>query len=197
MVTKFATGDFNIIHGVLITASSIFEKYSIDMKSQKLWEEIKFVLDNFAKPFTDLLNATMNLAKEHAQNPAALKVIFGSLHLIAKIFYFLNYQDLPEFFEDNMQAWMTHFLSLLEVRLFLSGYYIFFVKSQYSVLSFSHLMFFFLFVKIQFHNFYRLTTNVWYLTTTMSLDFWKTWNHKFVTILVIFPNHFLTFPACF
>ena len=121
MVTKFATGDFNIIHGVLITASSIFEKYSIDMKSQKLWEEIKFVLDNFAKPFTDLLNATMNLAKEHAQNPAALKVIFGSLHLIAKIFYFLNYQDLPEFFEDNMQAWMTHFLALLEVRLFLSA----------------------------------------------------------------------------
>jgi len=114
MVTKFATGDFNIIHGVLITASSIFEKYSIDMKSQKLWEEIKFVLDNFAQPFTDLLNATMNLAKEHAQNPAALKVIFGSLHLIAKIFYFLNYQDLPEFFEDNMQTWMTHFLALLE-----------------------------------------------------------------------------------
>ncbi len=114
MVTKFATGDFHIINGVLQTAFSIFEKYSIDIKSQKLWEEIKFVLDNFAKPFTDLLNATMNLAKEHAENPAALKVIFGSLVLISKIFYFLNYQDLPEFFEDNMQAWMTHFLSLLE-----------------------------------------------------------------------------------
>merc|ERR1711962_701181 len=114
MVTKFATGDFHIINGVLQTAFSIFEKYSIDMKSQKLWEEIKFVLDNFAKPFTDLLNATMNLAKEHAQNPAALKVIFNSLLLIAKIFYFLNYQDLPEFFEDNMQGWMTHFLALIE-----------------------------------------------------------------------------------
>ena len=56
----------------------------------------------------------MNLAKEHAQNPAALKVIFSSLLLIAKIFYFLNYQDLPEFFEDNMQVWITHFLALLE-----------------------------------------------------------------------------------
>ena len=76
------------------------------------------MLDNFAKPFTDLLNATMNLAKEHAQNPAALKVIFNSLLLIAKIFYFLNYQDLPEFFEDNMQGWMTHFLALIEVKLF-------------------------------------------------------------------------------
>merc|ERR1711962_705224 len=116
MVTKFATGDFHIINGVLQTAFSIFEKYSIDMKSQKLWEEIKFVLDNFAKPFTDLLNATMNLAKEHAQNPAALKIIFGSLVLIAKIFYFLNYQDLPEFFEDNMKVWMTHFHTLLSLN---------------------------------------------------------------------------------
>ena len=41
------------------------------------------------------------------------QVIFRSLVLIAKIFYFLNYQDLPEFFEDNMAAWMTHFLALL------------------------------------------------------------------------------------
>ena len=114
MVGKFATGDFHVINGVLQTAFSIFEKYSIDMKSQKLWEEIKFVLDNFAAPFTELLNATMNLAKEHSSNVEALKVIFGSLVLISKIFYFLNYQDLPEFFEDNMKVWMTHFLSLLE-----------------------------------------------------------------------------------
>ncbi len=62
------------------------------MKSQKLWEEIKFVLDNFAAPFTDLANATMGLAKQHAANPQALKVIFGSLVQIARIFYYLNYQ---------------------------------------------------------------------------------------------------------
>ena len=113
-MAKFATGDFHVINGVLQTAFSIFEKYSIDMKSQKLWEEIKFVLDNFSKPFTDLINATMNLATEHANNVEALKVIFGSLVLISKIFYFLNYQDLPEFFEDNMKIWMTHFLTLLQ-----------------------------------------------------------------------------------
>lgn len=94
-VAKFGTGDFHIINGVLQTAASIFEKYSYEMKSQKLWEEIKFVLDNFAKHFTDLANATMELAKQHAANPEALKVIFGSLVLIAKIFYYLNYQVGP------------------------------------------------------------------------------------------------------
>ena len=59
MVTKFQSGDFHIINGVLQTAYSIFEKYAIEFKSQKLWEEIKFVLDNFAMPFTELFVATI------------------------------------------------------------------------------------------------------------------------------------------
>lgn len=113
MVTKFRTGDFHIINGVLQTAHSIFEKYSIEFKSQKLWEEIKFVLDNFAQPFTELFVETINLAGQHSGNKDALKVIFGSLVLISKIFHSLNYQDLPEFFEDNMKIWMPRFLELL------------------------------------------------------------------------------------
>ena len=32
MVGKFSTGDFHVINGVLQTAFSIFEKYSIDIK---------------------------------------------------------------------------------------------------------------------------------------------------------------------
>lgn len=31
-------------------------RYRHEFKSQKLWEEIKFVLENFAKPFTELFN---------------------------------------------------------------------------------------------------------------------------------------------
>lgn len=42
-----------------------------------------------------------------------MKVIFSSLALIAKIFYYLNYQDLPEYFEDHITPWMTHFHALL------------------------------------------------------------------------------------
>lgn len=113
MVEKFATGDFNIINGVLQTAHSIFKRYRYEFKSQKLWEEIKLVLTTFAKPLTDLLVATMDLAKTHAGNVVALKVIYSSLDLMAKVFYSLNSQDLPEFFEDNMQIWMNAFHELL------------------------------------------------------------------------------------
>ena len=55
----------------------------------------------------------MKFAGENVNNGAALKLIFSSLVSIGKLFFALNSQDLPEFFEDNMAIWMEHFLSLL------------------------------------------------------------------------------------
>lgn len=49
----------------------------------------------------------------HANNPVALKVVYGSLELMCKVFNSLNSQDLPEFFEDNMETWMGTFHTLL------------------------------------------------------------------------------------
>lgn len=115
MVEKFATGDFNVINGVLQTAHSLFKRYRYEFKSQSLWEEIKLVLDRMAKPLTDLLLATMQLTKVHENNTEALKVIYGSLVLVCKVFFSLNSQDLPEFFEDNMATWMKAFHELLTV----------------------------------------------------------------------------------
>lgn len=51
----FVSGDFHIINGILQTAHSLFKKYRVQMKSEMLWREIKFVLDKFAKPLTDLM----------------------------------------------------------------------------------------------------------------------------------------------
>ncbi|RZC37968.1 exportin-2 [Asbolus verrucosus] len=113
MVEKFATGDFHVINGVLQTAHSLFRKYRYEFKSNELWLEIKYVLEKLAKPLTDLLVATINLAQTHVNDVNALKVIYHSLVLICKVFYSLNYQDLPEFFEDNMATWMSHFHTLL------------------------------------------------------------------------------------
>jgi exportin-2 (importin alpha re-exporter) len=113
MIDKFQTGDFHVINGVLKTAHSLFKRYRYEFKSQTLWEEIKYVLDKISKPLTDLLTATMGLASQHAGDVSALKVIYDSLELMCKVFNSLNSQDLPEFFEDNMETWMTAFHSLL------------------------------------------------------------------------------------
>ncbi|CAD5113532.1 DgyrCDS2694 [Dimorphilus gyrociliatus] len=113
--TKFLSQDIHIINGVLRTAHSLFKRYRHEFKSQELWTEIKYVLDNFAEPFTKLFIDMMNIANENASNPENLKIIFSSLVLICKVFYSLNYQDLPEHFEDNMNIWMGHFHTLLTI----------------------------------------------------------------------------------
>uniref|UniRef100_A0A3B3UGH1 Exportin-2 n=1 Tax=Poecilia latipinna TaxID=48699 RepID=A0A3B3UGH1_9TELE len=113
MVTRFRSGDFHIINGVLRTAHSLFKRYRHEFKSNELWTEIKLVLDTFALPLTELFKATIELCQTHANDANALKVLFSSLTLISKLFYSLNFQDLPEFFEDNMETWMTNFHGLL------------------------------------------------------------------------------------
>lgn len=114
MVAKFQVADFHVINGVLRTAHSLFKRYRHEFRSDKLWREIKFVLEHFAQPLTNLLEATVALAEQHASDDRALRVIFSSLLLICKIFYSLNFQDLPEFFEDNMSTWMRHQRNLLK-----------------------------------------------------------------------------------
>ena len=54
MVQKFNTGDFHIINGILRTAHSIFKRYRHEFQSNELWKEIKYVLNTFAVPFTNL-----------------------------------------------------------------------------------------------------------------------------------------------
>lgn len=113
LVAKFNSGDFHIINGVLHTAHSLFKRYRHEFKSQELWTEIKFVLERFAQPFTNLFEAIMEEANRCGHDMAKLKDILGSILLICKVFYSLNFQDLPEHFEENMDKWMKNFLILL------------------------------------------------------------------------------------
>lgn len=113
MADKFKSGDFNVINGVLQTSYSVMRRYEFEHKSEELWREILFVLNNFAQPLTNLLVELMKFAGENVNNGDALKVIFASLVSVGKLFLALNSQDLPEFFEDNMAVWMENFLTLL------------------------------------------------------------------------------------
>ena len=94
MVDHFRSGDFHKINGVLRTAHSLTKRYRHEFKSQELWLEIKFVLDSFAAPFSELFQSTMQLASQHAQNPQALQVssmaIFHRCHNIHNSANFAN-----------------------------------------------------------------------------------------------------------
>ncbi|KFM61402.1 Exportin-2, partial [Stegodyphus mimosarum] len=58
----------------------------------------------------------MQVAETNSSNISVLKLVFTSLVLISKIFYSLNFQDIPEFFEDNIKTWMENFLKLLVIN---------------------------------------------------------------------------------
>jgi len=113
LIGYFGTGDFHIINGVLRTIHSITKRYRYETKCDDLWREIKFVLEKFAIPFTELFVKIFDYSKEQADNPKAIKVIVSSLVQCAKIFYSLNSQDLPEEFEDRMKLWMPRLQELL------------------------------------------------------------------------------------
>lgn len=71
--------------------------------------ELKYVLENVQAPLTSLLQsitAAIAAAVEQAQQLATL---FDCLRLICRIFFSLNWQDLPEFFEVKCSVFQPQF----------------------------------------------------------------------------------------
>ncbi|KAJ3119632.1 Exportin-2 [Physocladia obscura] len=107
LVSKLDASNYDINVGVLQTAHSIFKRWRHQVESNKLFAEIKMVLDQFALPFFEFFKATDALVDSNSGNPKALAVLFNSILLLTKIFYSLNCQEYPEFFEDNHEALMA------------------------------------------------------------------------------------------
>ena len=103
--------------GCLSTLHSIFFRYRHEYKSEALWIEVKYVLDMFAAPLTQLFTQTaaaiLNQTPAAATTPATLVPLFEELSLILDLFLSLNSQDIPEYFEDHMADWFTPFQALL------------------------------------------------------------------------------------
>lgn len=108
LVAKLSPEDFVLNRGILIVAHSIFKKWRPLFRSDELFLEIKMVLDKFAEPFMALLTKTdENITEAVALNNSASLIIYlECLLLLVQIYYDLNCQDIPEFFEDNLNTGM-------------------------------------------------------------------------------------------
>lgn len=78
-----------------------FHRFRYEFKSQELWTELKFVLDNFASPLLDLFEGMNERIPKKIGNIPELKLIFEVLINISKLFYSLNYQVYNSF--NNFQ----------------------------------------------------------------------------------------------
>jgi exportin-2 (importin alpha re-exporter) len=114
LVQKFDSNDARIVNGVLLTANSLFKSFRYVERSDKLYEHILYSLKLVQEPLLKLFQSTDQAVDCVASDAFQLKQRFEALRLMSRIFYSLNYQDLPEFFEDTMKEWMAIFAKYLE-----------------------------------------------------------------------------------
>ncbi|XP_059634392.1 exportin-2 [Cornus florida] len=108
--------DYVSANGILGTANSIFKKFRYQFNTNDLLLDLKYCLDIFTDPLLKFFKRTASLLDSVVSSGGAaanLRPLVESQRLCCRIFYSLNFQDLPEFFEDHMGEWMTEFQKYL------------------------------------------------------------------------------------
>ena len=86
--------DYASINGILATANSLFKKFRYEYKSNDLLLDLKYCLDYFAAPLLQIFVKTAALI-ESGSVMYLDPLLFESQRLCCRIFYSLNFQDLP------------------------------------------------------------------------------------------------------
>ena len=91
--------------------TKIIKRYHIESKSDSLFREIIYTMDKICKPMTDdAINIIKYFDTYNPSNDNDNQIMTQCLQIMNKImsiFYSLNYQDFPEFFEDHLTEWIT------------------------------------------------------------------------------------------
>lgn len=106
LVSRLSPQDMVTNNGILTVAHSIFKKWRPLFRSDELFTEIQLVLTQFTEPYKQLCEEVDRQIDASANNKAQLEILFRVLFNINKIFFDLNCQDIPAFFEDNMDFFM-------------------------------------------------------------------------------------------
>jgi exportin-2 (importin alpha re-exporter) len=113
LVAKLSSQDVHIVKGVMLTANSIFKRYRNVEASDAVYSEILICLEGFQVPLLAQFQATGSLVDQYAQRKPELTAVLETLRLMSRIYFSLNWQDIPEFFEENIAPWMTEFAKYL------------------------------------------------------------------------------------
>ncbi|KAK6142676.1 hypothetical protein DH2020_023024 [Rehmannia glutinosa] len=112
--------DYASVNGVLAMINSLFKKFRYQFKTNELLLDLKYCLDNFAKPLLEVFKRTAGFIDQalgsSTANVSVLKGYIESQRLCCRIFYSLNFMELPEFFEDHMDEWMVEFKKYLTLK---------------------------------------------------------------------------------
>lgn len=113
LVAKLGTNDILVTKGVMLTANSIMKRFRYVFKSDALYADLVVCLQGFQAPLLQAYEQNDALITANASNKVELIELLETQRLMTRIFFSLNWQDIPEFFEDNVKAWMTVFAKYL------------------------------------------------------------------------------------
>jgi exportin-2 (importin alpha re-exporter) len=113
LVQKMNSADLAVVNGVLKTANSIFKRFRYVDRGDELYTVILSTLQRIQEPLLVEFVRMGQAVEMFANDPAQLAPRLDALCSMCRIFYSLNYQDLPEFFEDHMAEWMGEFAKYL------------------------------------------------------------------------------------
>lgn len=116
LVAKSSSTDIHVVKGVMLTANSIMKRYRHSQKSDELYSEIAYCLKHFAAPLLECFTINGERILALANDKMQLEAAFEAQRLMTRIYFSLNWQDIPEFFEDNIKIWMGEFSKFLEYK---------------------------------------------------------------------------------
>lgn len=109
-----ANPDLGVVQACLSTLHEVTKVWRGQFRSDKLYEEINYVLGKFAPVWWQSVQVTNQALLDPATPAALMKPLMTVFHLQVVLFYDLSCQDLPPLFEDNLPAissLLLHWLS--------------------------------------------------------------------------------------
>jgi exportin-2 (importin alpha re-exporter) len=113
LVGKLSVDNLVVLKGVLLTINSILKRFRYVEKSDDLYEILVYCLTALQEPMTQKFEQLSAAVDSCPDNKEQLTHLLECLRLIARIFYSLNWQDIPEYFEDNLDRWAAVFVKFL------------------------------------------------------------------------------------
>lgn len=109
IMDQLNSDDLFRVQSALNTCHSLFKRYRYKCGSHKIWKEIKFVVNQFAQPLSNLIQKLITMTKTFNE----LHTVYNLVLVSCKIFYSLNAQHLHQVYEDRMNIWMHSFHDVL------------------------------------------------------------------------------------
>lgn len=107
LLVKISSSDFSSNLVILKTFHKIFKRYRLEERSDDLYREINFVMEKVGPFLLQIFVGLESILKSNISDKNLLSIILQNATYANKIFYSLNYQDIPAFFEDNLMTIMN------------------------------------------------------------------------------------------